>query len=737
MKNIRLNISIFFIIVLLFNYPVFKYGWYVQDDYMGLSWAHSSDWLDGGLNLVNWLFDSQNRFQPIRTLLFTFFTYNFTEKYVILFNLLLHSFNTVLAIYYLKQYNLDFKTILTAAIFFGCSSLWRMIESPSAMLGGDGFIFFCIFGSSYLLRFSFTNYSLNYFGKSFFYFASVLLYSLAIYSYENAFPLIIVLIFSVFYKNNFLSNTKKLLIMIPYFLIMASYLFLFYKKMSGYEGATINLSFDILTRLFYYTLTILHNGINVKGFKLDTELVIILLLVLILINFIFYNSFKKYQINNSLIELLIIGILIYFFGVALFVINSWQSPNNVMTHHLYIPSFGASIIISTFLNYFILRKINIIIYLIIISLFICISYISIINNYTNIYRNAYLVQNLNKAIIDSYDGSRVVIINNYNKFRHNWHPIMSGFDGALQIWKNKYTVSSGTDPIFIRNTNNIEFNFPLSYYSESNKKNTISINDTQFFNLNDNGSVSVITDTYLNNILDEKGAVDINFCNDIFKLNIFLLSKNNNFLKINISEPLRLINNSNIYLNQELVRNFYVDIENNDILIDNSNNNKYSNIRIISKYDINNDLKSINSFNIRRKSDNLLFTKYIVNNQIINNNNTKLEFGKGFYGEEVIEKNKFRWSDSSSEMKITNNTNSNIKINVKIMLNRINSNVTEIKINDNTVINLNEPLDIFYFNLFLMPGLNLVNFKSNHSFKPIHDSRHLSFMLKNICIKEY
>jgi hypothetical protein len=227
-------------------------------------------------------------------------------------------------------------------------------------------------------------------------------------------------------SNHFLVFKKFTLLILPFIIIDITYLIFFLSVNSGYEGASINISSDIFIRFFYYSKTLFKFGIS-PGYKDFQEYFWVCLLIFVF-SYLFVSKFNKHSLYIA-VEIkdfsILIALTIYISSISLFVVNNWQSPKDVMHHHLYVASFAASIFLSKFI--FIITKyikFNFISKILFLSLFLILSLLSLSKTYKDIYKNKELIKNIRDELISSYDGSTYVVITGYNDYRPKFHPIM-------------------------------------------------------------------------------------------------------------------------------------------------------------------------------------------------------------------------------------------------------------------------------------------------------------------------
>lgn len=735
------NVAFVIAVLLIVNYPVLQYGWYVQDDYLTLEYARSTDLIVSSQNIIEWLYHSQNRFQPVRLFIFTLSTLNFREEYVILLNLCLHIINTLVAYKFLRVFNLNYHISLAVIVIFGADATWRMIESPSAMIGGDGLIFFLMFSSIYLFKYVFSSSSLNFsiFGK---YFLSLLLYACAIYSYESAFSLSIIFGASLLSlkNNNYLSGIKRFSLMIlPYLIIAITYLIYFRGSNSGYEGAAFNLSADVLTRLLSYSKTIFKFGVS---YKLSDIFQYSLFCI-----FIILSSFLIVKINSNCNSValkneempIILGSIIYFAAVLLFIINNWQSPKDVMHHHLYIATFGASLLVAKIC--FTIKKLlkinNEVVISFIVSLFLISSFVSLSKSYKEIYKSKELVKNIRDQIISKYDGSKYVVINDYNLHRPNFHPIMSSMNGALLVWLNNKDVRGVTDPKFI-NSELIEVKSPLTYYKESNEIIKVKNSDVQMFYINDSLMLDLVDSRWQDQRDVSNKYRTLNYlCSNITlsnKRDIFINTNRMNVIKVKVNNMYHFINNSTIKLNNNIPKEIKVDSMGYAFFAL-QYPQKYSKIDL---YNIN--LKDV--LDLHADTDRLTGA---VNTFVANKKyspryewlqDLKVTFSDGFYSTEQSLERQWNWSNGEGAIYVNNSSDIMQKIRLQFLLASPNAGSHRLYLSGliNDQLDYSNSEKLIEFNSLIKPGINIIKFKSDNIVNSSSDPRSLSFAVANFCI---
>lgn len=744
-KHTELKILFYVTLLLvLVNFPIFKYGWYVQDDYLTLEFGKSINLIEASNNIVDWLYNSQNRYQPFRLFLFTLVSFCFKEEFVILINLGLHFVNAIVAFKFLKIFHVNRNIRLLATIIFGANATWRMIESPSAMIGGDGLIFFLVFTSIYLFHGLFLNFTLNV--KSIFLFSlSILLYGFAIYSYESTYPLSILYVLSLISsgKQNFFQKIKKFSILIfPYILIAITYLIYFRGVNSGYEGASINFSSDIYVRFFYYSKVLFKFGIS-PNYRDFIEYIFIIPLIG-LFSFLLVKKFSDYaplnkEVNNNSV---LIACLIYISSISLFVLNNWQTPKDVMHHHLYVASFAASIFLANIIVYITdFRVFNIFSKSILLAFFLILSLLSISKSYKDVYKNRDLIKNIRDELIRSYDGSKYVVLDGYNNYRARFHPIMSSMDGALLVWLKNPNVQSATNPKFVAK-DSVFISTPLTYYKDSNVLLNVKNNDIQIFKINNRMQakpINFLIDDFYSPLISVEGS-DV-LCQNIInenKSNLIVYTMGQTFLNINFDDLLYFQNNSTLKVNNILQDKFYK-TKSGQAYIKIDPSQKYAFIDIFNysfKSNAGYSLESNSNLN-DRISKEILFANMNSVNRYKMLRDIEIIFKDGFYERETSTSRRWNWSKGQGVIEVVNRSDQMLKLKVNFFLASPNAGNHTLFANGAADIQFeftNEEKEVT-FEIVIKPGSNVIKFSSDNLFKNNTDPRTLSFAVANFCVQ--
>lgn len=743
MKRTIFQSALIVCLTMLVSFPVIKYGWYIQDDYLTLGFSKSKNLFESAENITKWLSDSQNRYQPVRLGLFAFFGLAFREESVLIFNLILHSFNVLLGFLLLNRIGARISLSIVATVLFGCASTWRMLESPSTMLGGDGLVFFLVISSSLLLSYSY--YSLNSAIKCVSYLFAFILYGLSFLSYESSYPLLVVplvvLLFSNPSRRKENVKLKKLLIYIfPLFLLGLVGLAIRIKQGSSYEGASVDITWDILTRLYYYTERIFKFGLLIKTNPYENYKVVIPSIAAILFALIVTIDYKKEGRYGNLVYL-ILGLLLYLSSVSLFVINHWQTPKDVMVHHLYIPTFFASIIIAGLFDiiqyYFSYKfwKFSAALFLI---TFCTLAYNSLTLTYKDVFKYAGFLKQVRDELIDKYDGSNNVIIIGFNNYRDRWHPLMSGMDGALSAWLRNGYVKNGTDGHIDGSKALIRYKYPLTYYQESSESRTADLGDSQIYELGADGLQVVKNSFFLknssntgkNNILCDRSEDSVTLDSK------YIYAAGKTYLLIDHDPGLDFFKNFEIKINGDVPKKILF-IERGKVGFKIPAGFKYIKVDVYRTG--NASSKSMifytDNTNIVPKkeyiySPRMLDVPYAVLQKI------EFSYSRGFYAQENIPERGWRWSDSYSKITITNNNPKSKIAKFRFGLAAASADIGKLTIHGvyNGSLAYSNVEKIHEIDVDLKHGENNLYFHSDLSVMVNGDSRNLSFSISNACL---
>lgn len=519
------TLTIIFLISILAYIPYFKNAWYVQDDYVSIQAGLNSAWysakhqmpiesgrftsiLETTKNIINWLYVEQGRYQPVRLFIFMAGMHLYQEELSPYYNFALHLANLVLLFLLLRKFRAEPVAILISTLLFSLFGRWRMMESPSAMIAGSGLNFFLIALTLLFLIKALESDKVPA-KKTFFFSVSWFAYFCLVFSYEVAFPLILPIIYVFFVFNKRLETARisgkspswldlsrltnllkqrELLQLAPYFLLLSVYIIFFKLPAKGaYPGTTISWNFaDIWTRLMNYVDHTVSLRINLN--HMGAPEIIILFLYLAVAAFTVrsgkHSLVKSEQIPNNW-KTFLFGLTLYFSSVVLFTLNSWESPKNIMVHHLYLMTIGSSIMVvilffqahwflpgATFLIKSNSKRAFITLFLqkhyrgFLIFVYFPLVLVSE-GSYTSRYYTHHdvgtaQIKPIKTGILKQVDpnGTDAIIIKN---FHHNYHGV-SSVEGALLQWFNFKKIITAGRPILSVDDDKIVFMRPLGYY---------------------------------------------------------------------------------------------------------------------------------------------------------------------------------------------------------------------------------------------------------------------------------
>ncbi|MHB1143156.1 MAG: hypothetical protein ACYC1T_15520 [Sulfuricaulis sp.] len=774
----HLIILITFLISIVAYHTYFVNGWYVQDDYISLEPGGARSILDSAKGITDWLYSGQARYQPVRIFLFSAFTHLFQEEYAVYYNFALHLVNLLLLSFLLKKFKASTTNILIIVLIFSLFGRYRMMESPSVMIAGSGLSLFFILASSLSLikTLEISNWSSRKFA---WFILSILSYLGLTFSYEVAFPLILVIgyIFFAFHFKSFrhkkIFNIKEYLYLLPYFASLLVYYFFFRRAESMYEGAKIAWGYDILIRLKSY---LAYTFTYPAHLKLNAEGIIFLILYFIAINLAIKTERPDQpdsRINNDLSNngnLIIFGAIFYFASVVLFCLNQWVSATSIMRHHTYLMTAGSSILLATTLvglQWLFAEPVRKIYYRLLIYIMAPFIILFGLNDTLDMYKNEHdrtaSIKLLKGSIQSSVkDPERIdaILVKN---FFHDYYRI-SGMDGAFLQWFDfKKSIFSGREITYVKD-NKIKFKGPLTYYHPPDQEHEADNNKTEIFYFDDVSRNVLFYSDFINIETGENlhqlkqvmkdGATpcDANYFLDAILKNFH--SKNTVAITLDPEINLRnfLRNVSRVELNGRPVKKVFA-----------SRNNIYLDMRYLS--DINyiflkivsadkefkHHIKEIRlsssqetklaTFNI--KDEHLAFEKSsLVSNPNTTGNSQELvlEWGDGFYDIEHDPTRSWRWGSPRGEIYLINNTQRLLAVTVIMKLGtsyKKHSNliITGPGFKENLKINA-DPL-LYSKIIAVPPGRHAVIFESNAK-KPVGstDPRSLSFNISDFQITD-
>ena len=768
-------ILITFLISIVAYHTYFVNGWYVQDDYISLEPGGARPILDSAKGITDWLYSGQARYQPVRIFLFSVFTHLFQEEYAVYYNFALHLVNLLLLSFLLKKFKVSITNILFIVLIFSLFGRYRMMESPSVMIAGSGLSLFFILASS--LSLVKTLEISNWNSRKFTWFIlSILSYLGLTFSYEVAFPLILVIgyIFFAFHFKSFrhkkIFNIKEYLYLLPYFASLFVYYFFFRRAESMYEGAKIAWGYDILIRLKSY---LAYTFTYPAHLKLNAEGIIFLILYFIAINLaIKIERPNQSDSNNDLPKngnLIIFGVIFYFASVVLFCLNQWISATSIMRHHTYLMTAGSSILLATTLislQWLFVESVRKIYYRLLIYIMAPFIILFGLNDTLDMYKNEHGRTASIKSLKDSIQSSvkdpekiDAILIKN---FFHDYYRI-SGMDGAFLQWFDfKKSIYSGREITYVKDKK-IKFKGPLTYYHPPDQEHEVDNNKTEIFYLDD-ASKKVLSYSDFINIETGENLHQLRQvmkdgptqCDASYFLDAILKknpsSKNTVAITLDPETNLRnfLRNVSRIELNGRAIKK--VSASNHAIYIDTSNMSgvNFLFLKIVStSKEFKNHLKEIrlsatqetNVAVVNVKDEYLAFEK----NESISSvkatgisQELSLEWGNGFYDLEGNPIHNWRWGSPHGEMYLTNNTQRVLAVTITMKLGtsykeRSNLIISGPSFKENLKINA-DPL-LYSKIINVPPGRHAVIFESNAK-KPANstDPRLLSFNISDFQI---
>ena len=561
--------------------------WYVQDDYYTVDLGGANPTCAAAGKIISTLYEGQRRYQPVRLFLFCIAVHLFPEEYSFFYNFGLHLVNILLLFLLIRTFKVNDCLAFAAAAVFSAYGISRTLESPSTMIGGSGLSAFFTLVTLLLLAYGLGRPSgyKKYISLLF----SYISYLCLVFSYEVAFPMIVVISYGFILLNRIIRNQgilscmRSYLVLAPYVGALAVYYFLFRSQPSSYEGATMSLDKDVIIRLFSYSKAMI-SPFREFRFSLRLEIVIDLIIYYLGIYLLFRCPGAEEKLNISFdsprnhLSVLLFGVAWYICSVVLFIFNRWQVPTNIMWHHLYLMTAGCAIAISSI--FFCLSDIiypkakNIykwsVMYVILPAFLI--NSLSFHLNYGE--ASAYKAETLRnvKRQIQSYvpDVSKIdaLILKNFLKPENLYSYQISNMNGALLQWfyYKKY-IKAGDDILSVKN-GKIVFVGPLSHHPHLHHRETIVVQNNKaeilFF---DSATKKLLP--YEEEIDFEKG-INIHQTKQVrndLKLEegyIEAILRNNQacrFLKVALKEPMNpsLIGNAMlIAVNDEPVKEAYI-----------------------------------------------------------------------------------------------------------------------------------------------------------------------------------
>ncbi|MCP4130485.1 MAG: hypothetical protein GY754_05840 [bacterium] len=471
--------------------------WYLQDDYLTIASGGAGSFWDSAMGVINWLDTIQARFQPFRLVLFSFFTHILPEELSFIYNFGLHLAVVILLFFLIRKFKVDDFTAFMMTLFFSIFSRFRMIESPAAMIAGSGLVTLLIILSIIFLIFAIESITKK---KYIFFCLSYLSYLAIVFSYETAFPLFMLILFTfiifnkIYKSKSILQDYRDYLILMPYAVSLLIFYFFLSRRDSAYVGATVVVSFlDIVIRFAYYTKAQLVGFFNFKALTQPVMLICSAVLYYFSI-FIYLTKFEPVENPDStkfdrknVVYVFLFGIVWYLSSVSLFTISAWGSRlSSVMHHHIYLMSAGFSIaftiLLLNFHNIFPAKfKKNVkYIMLFVVLPVIVVTSINYHYNYAQESSKRILpIQTVKKNIQKNIDIDTVdaVIVKNLFKPHGLKYYQITDFNGALLQWVNfKKLINSG-DTILSTRDNKIIFKGPLASYDHLNESKEITVDN--------------------------------------------------------------------------------------------------------------------------------------------------------------------------------------------------------------------------------------------------------------------
>lgn len=758
-------IFITFLISAIAYHTYFENGWYVQDDYITIEKGGAGSIAQTSGQIISWLHSGQGRFQPVRLFVFSAATHMFQEEYAPIYNFVLHLANLLLLFFLLRKFNASHVSSLIILLVFSLFGSYRMMESPSAMIAGDGLnLLFILITLLFLIK----AIKENYWGiKKIFWFAiSLTSYAGLTFSYEVAFPLFIVIFYTAIIFNNERSNQWDIRRYFPlgaYIALLFIYLIFFRQTESAYEGASIVWSYDILTRFKSYLSYAISYPIK---FKARPEVILFFVLYFVAI----YQAVKadkaaikadkaatiKEQLDSpislSKYKLFAFGVIFYFSSVVLLTLNHWQSPTSIMLHHIYLITVGSSIFIVSLIlglrHFFIEPVKKIYFYSMILILFPIIlvgGFCSNIEIYEGQKQRTDSIKLLKYKIQSSIEDPAKIDAILIKNFPQNSYGI-SGMDGAyLQWFDYKKYIHSGREIISVLD-NNIKFKGPLTYYNAPKEVRDVDNGKVEIFYLSD---VDKNLLTYSNDINFQAGKnlhqldqvmSDGQQCDKDYILNaVFknIYGKDTLAISLNSVKDIKsFLKGASIEINGRAVKSVLTADKN--IFINGVAGTKYIFLKITS---IDDRFKShLNAIEITSMPSDIKSTRVRFDDappaflQGASLPSPTLEWSNGFYGLESDATHNWRWASQTGDLVITNPAQQPLKITFEMNIGSAQNGSYVLAINGElwheqlSISNKSKP---YRKTLLVPPGRHLVRFESNAPVFVSPDPRVLSYVLEN------
>jgi hypothetical protein len=772
LKEIEVNkiyfysiIFITFLISVIAYHAFFSNGWYVQDDYISIEKGGAGSISENAIGTINWLYAGQGRFQPVRLFIFSAATQMFQEEYAPIYNFALHLVNLLLFFYLLRKFNVSNIHSLIIVLLFSLFGRYRMMESPAVMIAGSGLnLFFILVTLIFLIK----AIKENYWGvkKISWYAISLTSYAGLTFSYEVAFPLILVVIYTFVIFNDERSkqwDIKRYLPLAGYFSLLSIYLIFFRQTESSYEGASIVWNYDIFTRFKSYLKYALDYPTKLRAIP---ELI----LFFILYYFATYLAIKadsattnKEQEDNPLIlakyKLFGFGVIFYFSAVVLLTLNHWQTPTSIMRHHVYLITAGSSIFIISMvlgLQYFVrpsIRKFyfHFMIWFIF-PIVLAGGFCKIIKTYEGQKERTDAIKLIKYKLQSSIDDPSkldAILIKNFanDGFAQGYYGI-SGVDGAYLQWFGfKKYIHSGREIISVLD-NNIKFKGPLTYYNLPNVERDVDNENVEIFYLNEadknlltySDNINFLEGKNLHQIDQVMGDSDQRKCNENHVLNVLLKNlQRRNTLAISLDSVDSIagfLKEARIEINGRAAKTAFV--KDKVIYIDGVPDAKYIFLRIVStNYKFKKSLEEI-KFDNNPPGDNL--TRIQLNDttpESLKSGSVLLptwEWGNGFYSLEGSATNYWRWASQSGILSISNDTKKPLRITLEMILETSHNELHQLEIRGefwNDKLSINSSPFSYVKELVVPPGQHAVSFESSSPDPDTPDPRILSYNIQN------
>jgi uncharacterized membrane protein len=498
MKNNKKNIIVVVVILILLSILCYLHyfgnAWYLQDDYVTIEKGGANEPWEFSTNIVSWLYKGQQRFQPVRLIIFGHFVQFFGENYAFGYNFILHIINLILLFLVIRRFRIDSRSAFLIVLFFSFFGQNRMIESPSAMVGGSGLNTMFTLVSVLSLFIAFATEKLS--SKLTLLFISYLSFSGFVFSYEVAFPMILP-IFFVFIVTYLLKQKPRSfllngLFLLPYLVPMVIYIYGFHHTQSCYSGAKIVLSTDIFIKLFSYCRTLL---LGTMRFDATFRWLYAVLFLILFFAGLYYNrqaddddngKIEKNPLSKNYLLLFLFGLLWFFSSVCLFTVNQWQTKTAVMHHHIYLMSAGFFILVITGLLFVLSnRKLHKLrsIFTYIIAPVILITLINYHFDYaksqkkkTTVLRN---IKNQLKMHIPDVTAVDAVLIKNFLAPESLYHYQISHLNGTLLQWFDYKKYLNSGDHITSVSKEKVDFKGPISYYENELRSKTYQVDNNR------------------------------------------------------------------------------------------------------------------------------------------------------------------------------------------------------------------------------------------------------------------